>query len=70
VGGNVIKGFGRDSNTDYSMLINIVYVLIGFMISTSEGFLTGRQVELKAQLLSIQLTNFSDTYTSLEGLVH
>lgn len=67
---NVIKGFGRDSSTDYSMLINIVYVLIGFMISTSEGFLTGRQEGLKAQLISIQLDSFSNAYTSLEGLVY
>ena len=66
---DAIAGFGRYSGTDYNMLINIVYVLIGFMISTTEGFLNGRTDGLKKQAENIPLGNTDDMYGFIEGLI-
>ena len=66
---DAIHGFGRHSGTDYNMLINIVYVLIGFMISTSEGFLTGRMDGLKKQIEIIPTVDLFSTYSALEQLI-
>jgi hypothetical protein len=63
------NGFGKKSGTDYSMLINMVYILIGFMISTTEGFLTGRMIQLKEQIATIDFSDISSLYSSIGRLI-
>ena len=64
-----ISGFGKQSGTDYSMLINMVYILIGFMISTTEGFLNARMAQLQEQLVAIDFSDLIGFYLSIEKLI-